>query len=240
MQRRKKVPFSHCYYYLHPFLSIIEKNFSLPYFIDPFSFLQLLLLFSRLGRSPWQWQRCTIYLFSKMFPTFSSAKTIGNLLFNVAFLLHYSHLHTESFASSRKSQWIDTFGYDFLKAKMKSILWSKYNKDAIPWTWYRQPFMMNKRNVLSADAEIITLHQKMCRACMYSDIYNTTVLQCGELLERSVGNTSKALRESDYHDQRTTEWKREPSSSPKGNDRESEDGKVITYSKSTVDFYYVI
>ena len=37
MQRRKKVPFSHCYYYLHPFLSIIEKNFSLPYFIDPFS-----------------------------------------------------------------------------------------------------------------------------------------------------------------------------------------------------------
>ena len=123
---------------------------------------------------------------------------------------------------------------------MKSILWSKYNKDAIPWTWYRQPFMMNKRNVLSADAEIITLHQKMCRACMYSDIYNTTVLQCGELLERSVGNTSKALRESDYHDQRTTEWKREPSSSPKGNDRESEDGKVITYSKSTVDFYYVI
>ena len=117
VQRRKKVPFSHCYYYLHPFLSIIEKNFSLPYFIDPFSFLQLLLLFSRLGRSPWQWQRCTIYLFSKMFPTFSSAKTIGNLLFNVAFLLHYSHLHTESFASSKKSQWIDTFGYDFLKGK---------------------------------------------------------------------------------------------------------------------------
>ena len=73
---------------------------------------------------------------------------------------------------------------------------------------------------------------------MYSDIYNTTVLQCGEA--GSVGNTSKALRESDYHDQRTTEWKREPSSSPKGNDRESEDGKVITYSKSTVDFYYVI
>ena len=46
--------------------------------------------------------------------------------------------------------------------------------------------MMNKRNVLSADAEIITLHQKMCRACMYSDIYNTTVLQCGELLGKEV------------------------------------------------------
>ena len=121
---------------------------------------------------------------------------------------------------------------------MKSILWSKYNKDAIPWTWYRQPFMMNKRNVLSADAEIITLHQKMCRACMYSDIYNTTVLQCGELLEVLV--THLKLCASPTTTTKEPQNEREPSSSPKGNDRESEDGKVITYSKSTVDFYYVI
>ena len=104
VQRRKKVPFSHCYYVLpSPFSIYNWKELFPPLFHWPFfSFLQLLLLFSRLGRSPWQWQRCTIYLFSKMFPTFSSAKTIGNLLFNVAFLLHYSHLHTESFASTKK------------------------------------------------------------------------------------------------------------------------------------------
>ena len=97
--------------------------------------------------------------------------------------------------------------------------------------------MMNKRNVLSADAEIITLHQKMCRACMYSDIYNTTVLQCGELLEVLVTHLKLCASPTSTKEPQN---EREPSSSPKGNDRESEDGKVITYSKSTVDFYYVI
>ena len=84
---------------------------------------------------------------------------------------------------------------------------------------------------------MMMMHQKMCRACMYSDIYNTTVLQCGELLEVLVTHLKLCASPTSTKEPQN---EREPSSSPKGNDRESEDGKVITYSKSTVDFYYVI
>ena len=174
-----------------------------------------------------------------MFPTFSSAKTIGNLLFNVAFLLHYSHLHTESFASTKKSMNWHFWIWFFKRQKWKvfcgpntiKMLSLEHDTGSLSW-WIKEMFFQQTRR------------SSLCiRRCVeHACILTSTILQYYSVVScwKEVLVTHLKLCASPTTTTKEPQNEREPSSSPKGNDRESEDGKVITYSKSTVDFYYVI
>ena len=112
--------------------------------------------------------------------------------------------------------------------KMLSL---EHNTGSLSW-WIKEMFFQQTRR------------SSLCiRRCVeHACILTSTILQYYSVVScwKEVLVTHLKLCASPTTTTKEPQNEREPSSSPKGNDRESEDGKVITYSKSTVDFYYVI